>query len=134
MNTKAPPHPKQEPDERQTLARLQEQVSASRLSLFLQCRLKFYFRYVLRLSKPKTASLHLGSSVHAVLKRWNKARWLETPLTLKQAHEAYVEAWADESEGKVAWKDNEEAEEKTTGWRLVDTYLRESHVPAEVKP
>lgn len=134
MNTQAPSTPKQEPDEKQTLAKLQEQVSASRLALFLQCRLKFYFRYVLRLHKPRTASLHLGSSVHAVLKRWNKARWMEKPLSLKQAHEAYVEAWQDESEGKVVWKDSEETEEKTTGWRLVDTYLRESHVPAEVKP
>jgi len=113
---------------------LQRTVSASRLSLFLQCRLKFYFRYVLKLSKPKTPSLHLGNSVHTVLKRWNKARWLQKPLTLKQAHDAYTAAWADTSEGSVKWEPGEEDDEKTTGWRLVDTYLRESHVPAEVKP
>ena len=123
-----------EPGEKDILSDLQRTVSASRLGLFLQCRLKFYFRYVLRLTKPKMPSLHLGSSVHAVLKSWNKARWQQQPLTLKQAHDAYTEAWADTSEGSVTWEPGEEDDEKTTGWRLVDTYLRESHVPAGLKP
>lgn len=116
-----------------TLQQLQATVSASRLGLFLQCRLKFWFRYVQKLLKPKSPSLHLGSAVHAVLKKWNKARWIEQPLTLKEAHDAYCEAWADDSEGPVDWQGEEEAE-KLTGWRLVDTYLREAHVPAQVKP
>src|SRR6187431_2919345 len=125
---------REEPSDKETLSGLQNTVSASRLSLFLQCRLKFYYRYVLKLKKPKTASLHVGNSVHAVLKAWNKARWVQKPLTLKQAHDAYLAAWADITEGSVEWEPGEEDDEKTTGWRLVDTYLRESHVPAEVKP
>ena len=129
----APP-PKVERSENDILTGLQKTVSASRLSLFLQCRLKFYYRYVLKLQKAKTPSLHVGNSVHAVLKAWNKARWLLKPLSLKQAHDAYLEAWADNTEGPVPWEPGEEEAEKTTGWRLVDTYLRESHVPAEVKP
>ncbi len=133
MNTLAEAPPK-EPSEKEILTGLQEQISASRLSLFLQCRLKFFFRYVLRLKKPKTPALHLGNSVHAVLKEWNKSRWLLKPLTLKEAHDAYQKAWTDETEGKVVWEPGEENDDKTTGWRLVDTYLRESHVPASVKP
>ena len=31
---------------------LREPVSASRINLFHSCRLKFYFRYVLKLNKP----------------------------------------------------------------------------------
>lgn len=133
MNTLAEAPP-QEPSEAEILTGLQEKVSASRLSLFLQCRLKFFFRYVVRLTKPKTPSLHVGNSVHAVLKQWNKARWLQKPLTLKQAHDAYVEAWSDTSEGTPKWEPGEEDTEKTTGWRLIDTYLRESHVPPDLKP
>ncbi|QIF02839.1 PD-(D/E)XK nuclease family protein [Roseimicrobium sp. ORNL1] len=128
------PLPQAEPSEQDIITGLQQTVSASRLALFLQCRLKFWFRYVLKLTKPKTPSLHLGNTVHAVLKGWNKARWLQNPLTLKQAHDAYTAAWADNTEGSVNWDPGEEEEEKTTGWRLVDTYLREHHVPAEVKP
>jgi putative RecB family exonuclease len=135
MNTTAEaPPPLKEQSAEEIIEALQRTVSASRLSLFLQCRLKWFFRYVLKLQKPKTPSLHLGNSVHAVLKAWNKARWLQKPLALKQAHDAYTSAWADTSEGTVLWEPGEEDDENTTGWRLVDTYLRESHVPAELKP
>lgn len=120
--------------ETEIISGLQQTVSASRLSLFLQCRLKFYFRYVLRLPKNKTPSLHVGNAVHAVLRAWNKARWVQQPLTLKQAHDAYAAAWADNREGPVDWEPGEEEDEKSTGWRLIDTYLRESHVPAALKP
>jgi putative RecB family exonuclease len=132
MNTPAASPP--ERSELDVITALQATVSASRLSLFLQCRLKFYFRYVLKLKKPKTASLHLGNAVHAVLKAWNKARWVQQPLSLKMVHETYQTAWADNTEGSVDWEPGEEEDDKTTGWRLLDTYLRESHLPAEVKP
>jgi putative RecB family exonuclease len=132
MNTPAASPP--ERSEQDIITALQATVSASRLSLFLQCRLKFYFRYVLKLKKPKTASLHLGNAVHAVLKAWNKARWVQQPLSLKVVHETYQTAWADNTEGSVEWEPGEEEADKTTGWRLLDTYLRESHVPAEIRP
>jgi putative RecB family exonuclease len=132
MNTPADSPP--ERSEQDIITALQATVSASRLSLFLQCRLKFYFRYVLKLKKNKTASLHLGNAVHAVLKAWNKARWVQQPLSLKVVHETYQTAWADDTEGSVEWEPGEEEADKTTGWRLLDTYLRESHVPAEIKP
>ena len=53
------------------IEKLKKTVSASRLNCWLQCRLKFFFRYVLKLSKPKTAALHFGSVVHLVLQHWN---------------------------------------------------------------
>ena len=134
MNALAEAPKVKEPSEKDIITGLQNTVSASRLSLFLQCRLKFYFRYVLKLKKPKTPALHVGNSVHSVLKAWNKARWLQQPLSLKVVHENYLKAWADNTEGSVKWEPGEEEDDKTTGWRLVDTYLREHHVPAEVKP
>ena len=133
MNTPAEAPPL-EHGEKDLIRALQCTVSASRLSLFLQCRLKFYYRYVLRLQKPKTPSLHLGSAVHTVLKAWSKARWLRQPFPLKAVHETYLQAWTDTTEGSVEWEPGEEESDKTTGWRLLDTYLREHHVPAEIKP
>ena len=120
--------------EKHIITGLQNTVSASRLSLFLQCRLKFYYRYVLKLKKPKTASLHVGNSVHAALKAWSKARWLGKPLSLKELHDEYSKAWADTSEGTVKWEAGEEEEEKTVGWRLCDTYIRQSGSFATIKP
>ncbi len=121
------------PTQTEIISRLQETVSPSRLTLFLQCRLKFFFRYVAQLSKPKTAALHVGTSVHAVLKAWNKARWRQQPLTLTQLHQEYARAWVETDE-PVAWDDGEEETEKKTGWRLVETYFRESRIPDALKP
>jgi len=120
------------PSESEILARLEETVSPSRLTLFLQCRLKFFFRYVARLTKPKTAALHVGTSVHAVLKAWNKARWREQPLSLTQLYQEYARAWVETDE-PVAWEDDE-ADQMRTGWRLVETYIRESKIPESLKP
>jgi len=121
------------PSEAEIIATLQQTVSPSRLTLFLQCRLKFFFRYVARLIKPKTAALHVGTAVHAVLKAWNKARWRQQPLTLTQLHQEYARAWVETDE-PVAWDDGEEETEKKTGWRLVETYFRESRIPESLKP
>jgi putative RecB family exonuclease len=96
-----------EPTRDEVVQRLQKMVSPSRLSLFLQCRLKFFFRYVLGLKKPKSAALHVGTAVHAVLKAWNKARWMQTPLSLKQLHDEFSKAWSDPSEEPVKWEDGE---------------------------
>lgn len=135
MNTTAPPPPKPERSEKEKIADLQKTISSSRLGLFLSCRLKFFFRYVLEIPKQKTPALHVGSAVHAVLKRWNKARWLGSPLSLKQIHEAYSATWSDKSEGETAWEDQEEEEtEKSTGWKLLDAYLRETPIPLNQKP
>lgn len=120
------------PSEAEILRRLKETVSPSRLTLFLQCRLKFFFRHVARITKPKPAALHVGTSVHAVLKAWNKARWREQPLTLTQLYQEYARAWV-ENEEPVQW-DNDEGEQMRIGWRLVETYFRESGIPESVKP
>ena len=112
---------------------LQRTVSPSRLSLFLSCRLKFFFRNVAKIQKPKTAALHVGSAVHSTLKTWNKARWRQQPLSLKELHDAYSKAWG-ESEEVVQWEAGEEDDEKKTGWRLVETYMRESKIPPTLKP
>ena len=115
-------------DER--VAQLRELVSASRLTLFLSCRLKFFFRYVAEIRKPKSAALHVGSSVHSVLKAWNKARWRNQPLTLKDLHDVFTKAWAD-TEEPVEW-DEDESEQKTTAWKLIETYMRQAN--PEAKP
>ena len=56
-----------------------EPVSASRLNLFHSCRLKFYYRYIQKLSKPASPALHVGKTVHAMLQEWSKRRWLGKP-------------------------------------------------------
>jgi len=115
-------------DSPRSIADLISTVSASRLTTFQQCRLKFYFRYVLGLQRPKTSALHVGGAVHETLKYWNKARWRNESATLKQLHDAYLGAWGE------AAASNGEVEEQKTGWRLLETYFRESPIKPDEKP
>lgn len=118
-----------------SIEELLSNVSASRLSTWSQCRLKFYFRYVLGPKKKKPVALHLGSSVHAVLKYWNKARWKGEHSSLRQLHDVYSSSWTDEQEKEpVEWESGEETEQKKTGWRLLETYFRESPIQTDEKP
>ena len=108
-------------------------VSASRLTTFHQCRLRFHYRYVLGLKKPKTPALHVGSSVHQVLKFWNRSRWRSELPSLRQLHDVYSQTWSHEQEEEPVQWEGEDAEKKT-GWRLLETYFRESPIRADEKP
>src|SRR5687767_2853666 len=68
-------------------------ISASRLGTWLGCRLKFYFRYLLGLTKPTTAARHVGSIVHAVLQQWSLARWRRAPLVGEMADAVFEQSW-----------------------------------------
>ena len=68
------------------------------LTCWLQCRLKFYFRYVQQISKPKTPSLHVGSVVHLILQAWNMARWRKQEFQL----EKFKKLFEDGLEGSTA--------------------------------
>ena len=44
-----------------------------------------------------------------------------------------AKAWADQTNEPVQWGHDEE-EQKMTDWRLVETYIRESKIPADLRP
>jgi putative RecB family exonuclease len=137
MNTAiiaAPPPPNAVEQKARSIDDLLASVSASRLACFQQCRLKFYFRYVLGLEKPRTPALHVGSTVHSVLKALNKAKWRNEHLSLKQLHDIYSSTWALQEDGEIEWQDNDEAEQKQMGFKLIETYLRESPIKEDEKP
>jgi hypothetical protein len=79
--------------------------------------------------------LHVGSSDHAVLKFWNKARWRGEQPTLKQLHDVYSTSWIAEQKARpVDWTGENQEEEKKIGWRLLETYFRESPIRSDEKP
>jgi putative RecB family exonuclease len=98
------------------LAELQETISASRLGSWLQCRLKFYFRYVAELPKAPTPSMHAGSTVHAVLQQWNLARWRREPFQVERFRGLFGSQWAALQDGfKIHWNGEEESE-RSSAW------------------
>ena len=124
------------PTQADTIAQLQQSVSPSRLTLFQSCRLKFFFRHVAKLRKPKTASLHVGVVVHDVLRAWNRARWRQEVPSPHLMYAAYTAAWiAGQADEPVAWESPaEEEEQKQVGWRLAETFFRESTLRSTDKP
>ena len=118
-----------------TLVETSNPVSATRLNCWLSCRLKYYFRYVLRLKSPKTAALYVGTTVHSVLKQWNRARWRKETLTPEQLKAAFETVWVTEQlTEKVQWKPDEEPDEKNQGWALLQTYFNKCPVPPDERP
>lgn len=110
-------------------------ISATRLNTWLGCRLRYYFKYVLKLKKPKTAALYVGSSVHAVLKHWNKARWRKETLTREQLQLLFEGTWVEGQKAEpVKWQQDEEQEEKKLGWSLLEAYFDNNPVPDCERP
>ncbi len=124
------------PSQADIIAQLQQSVSPSRLALFQSCRLKFFFRHVQRLQKPKTPALHVGVAVHDVLRAWNRARWRQEAPSPHLMYAAYTAAWtAGQADEPVDWESPvEEEEQKQVGWRLAETFLRETTLRSTAKP
>ena len=123
------PQPAAEPN---PIEALKQTVSASRLNCWLTCRLKFFFRYVEKVRKPPTPALHVGTVVHAVLQAWNMARWRKQPLELQRFQQVFDEGWADQP-AKINWQ-NKEPNQKSTGWSLLESYFKETPIPANELP
>ena len=118
------------------LADLTGSVSASRLGLFHGCRLRFFFRHVLGITRPKAAALHLGATVHQTLRAWNRARWQDRESSFGSMYSTYEEAWImGQADEPVAWESPTEAEaQKQVGWRLLETFFRETSLLTAGKP
>lgn len=114
------------------LETLMRTVSASRLNCWLTCRLKFFFRYVQRLSKPPTPALHVGTVVHAVLQAWNMARWRRQGFDLQRFQKLFDDRWADQP-NPIDWE-NEETAQKSRAWSLLETYFTETPINANEMP
>ena len=111
---------------------LQKTVSASRLNTFLQCRLKFFFRYVQQIRKPKTPSLHVGSVVHLVLQAWNMARWRKQEFNLEKFQMQFEEGWKDQPT-QINW-DGEEEGQRKTAWSVLEMYFAQTPIKANEMP
>jgi len=114
-----------------SIEKLQKSVSASRLNCWLQCRLKFYFRYVLKIAKPKTAALHFGSVLHLVLQQWNMGRWRKQPFEVEKLKQVFDTGWADQ--GSINW-DGEEPDQKASAWAVLEKYFVDTPIKANEMP
>jgi len=124
----AEPETKLVPSYAGRIQKLTDTISASRLGAWQQCRLKFWFRYVEELPKPKAPALLLGSAIHSVLQEWNLWRWEEKATDLNRLEELFRSLWAE------AVEEGGDPEVANLGWSMLDTYIRQSAIPFDEKP
>src|SRR5437016_6227361 len=116
------------------VAELRETISASRLNLWHQCRLKFYFRHVLNIRKAPSQAQHLGRVVHSVLQAWNLARWRKEPFSLERFKALLDRDWTEQQKLEpIRWTDEEE-KQRQLAWSLLETYFAQTPIPAGEKP
>jgi ATP-dependent helicase/DNAse subunit B len=109
--------------------------SFSQLQQFVQCELRYAYRYVLKYPEPKTTSLALilGSAVHDTLERLYKRVSFQTIPTYDQVVAQYEEQWASQLEGVDDELDDEQRiEYHQRGLSYVDRYYQE-HTPFDKK-
>jgi putative RecB family exonuclease len=117
-----------------TVEELTASVSASRLQCWQQCRLKFYFRYILSIPKRATASLHIGQVVHTVLQAWNMARWRGQCLNNELFRQLFVKEWREQqAHSPILWEDEQE-EQRNSTWTLLQTYFAETPIGPNERP
>src|SRR3954451_20068165 len=89
---------------------LKKTVSASKLNCWQTCRLKFYFRYVLRIKRAQSAAQFVGSMVHLILQTWNLARWRNLPFDLPSLKPKFESSWEEKQKDQQIRCDDEESE------------------------
>lgn len=118
---------------REQITELTQTVSASRLMAWQQCRLKFWFRYVEELARPKPLALHLGQVIHATLEEWNRWRWQNLVTDMEKLQGFLHQNW-QQGLGEIRIGDEEADVQRDLGWSLVDQYIRASTIPFDEKP
>lgn len=113
---------------------LRNTISASRLGLFLKCRLAFCFRYIAQIQKAPTPSKHAGATVHAVLQNWNLCRWRGQPFEIECFRAVFESQWTTLQAGAAIRWDGEELAERQSSWAALQHYFTETPIRADERP
>lgn len=101
-------------------------LSPSQVRSFMDCQVRWWFKYVLRLKDPQNGNLALGRAVHACLTQ-NFHQKIETreDLPITGVLALFREAWALESELTEFRDDEDPLELAACGAALVSKYMTE---------
>src|SRR5258706_436064 len=99
-------------------------LSPSQVRTFMDCQMRWWFKYGLKVPDPATANMALGRAVHSALGE-NFAQKVDTreDLPTEGVVVLFREAWANEIE-HIEFRDDEEPKElAATGESLVTKYM-----------
>ena len=110
-----------------------EYLSASRLKMFAECRLKFYFKYVEQIPMEETPALFIGKITHRILQQWNLNRWRGLPADTQALQPVFLEFWQQLQPKGLEWE-GKEADQRDKTWGMVEHYLANTPVASGEKP
>src|ERR1700692_4522423 len=99
-------------------------LSPSQVRTFMDCQMRWWFKYGLKVPDPATANMALGRAVHSSLGE-NFAQKVDTreDLPTEGVVALFREAWANENE-QIEFRDEEDPKEiAATGEALVTKYM-----------
>ena len=115
------------------LSKLKRTVSASRLNCWLQCRLKFYFRYVLKISKTEDRGIAFrqrGASGVAAME--HGAGGASSPSRSRSSSRCLRPAGSIRAAGSTGTA--RRPEQKTSAWAVLEKYFTETPIKADEMP
>lgn len=112
-------------------------LSPSQVRSFMDCQVRWWFKYVLRMKDPQNGNLALGRAVHAALTRnFHQKTETREDLPITGVLALFREAWALELEYTEFRDDEDPAELAACGAGLISKYMSEvapTIDPAEVE-
>jgi hypothetical protein len=80
------------------------EISATKLDTYMQCPLKFRFRYVERIEPEETSpALAFGSAVHGTIKHYYKRLMEGRKLEMNELAAAFIQDWEVACSVPVRW-------------------------------
>ena len=114
---------------------MMDHLSASQISLYLDCSLKYKFHYIDQIPKPfKPSGVFFGKVIHSALEWLNKERQMGNHVTLEKLFKIFETDWfAYKVEETILFKEGE-TEEKLIlkGKELLSLYFHQQNEPVLV--
>lgn len=84
-------------------------ISASKITTYLLCSLKYRFTYVDKIPRPwKSAAFAFGSAVHSALEAWQSARLSGDDMPESEVIKLFRVDWEAEKAGGIRFKTNDD--------------------------
>lgn len=84
-------------------------ISASQITSYLLCSLKYKFHYIDKIPRPwKSIALAFGSAIHSALEAWQLSRLAGDEISEEEVRRTFMADWEAELSGDVRVKDDDE--------------------------
>jgi len=111
---------------------MKKHLSVTQIKMFLQCPLKYFFRYKKGIEVKPNSALTMGRVVHKAIEEYYKKKMKEGRASVEDIKSLFSQFWEADSWETDFKKDESPGELKDEGVRLVEKYVEE--IAPKVQP